>query len=89
MTDSSQQTEIASSPWVGGWWSPVIAALFTVGWGLTIYSLIGDRPAVWKYGVIPNVPAQSVFTTSEVPKGRAPKQVILPERPQEARRENR
>ncbi len=89
MTESSEPRAPTRPPWVGEWFSPVLAAAFTVLWGLLIYALIGDRPTTWKYGTIPYVPAESVFTTSGVPKGKVPKQVVLPEVPGEAARENR
>lgn len=65
--------------WVGGWLSPLAVAGFTLFWCLVIYLLIGDRPEIWKYGVVPYVPGQSVIS-SEVSSGREPtKQVELPE----------
>lgn len=65
--------------WVGGWISPLFVAGFTLFWCLIIYLLIGNRPVVWKYGVVPYVPAQSVISSEVPPPGPPPKQVELPQ----------
>lgn len=67
--------------WQGSWYFPVAAAAFTVLWGLLIYSLIGNRPTVWQYGVVPFVPAESFLSSQEPDGTKAPKQVILPIKP--------
>ena len=63
---------------VGGWLAPALVVGFIIFWSLLIYALIGDRPTDWQYGVTPYVPGQSILSTSPVPAGPPPRQVVLP-----------
>ncbi|MDO8588177.1 MAG: hypothetical protein Q7T82_14210 [Armatimonadota bacterium] len=64
--------------WVGGWPAALLTAGATIVWCLLIYALIHDRPAEWKYGVTPYVPAESIVSSEPPPRGRVPNQVVLP-----------
>lgn len=65
--------------WVGGWLAPLLVAGGTLAWVFLIYFLIGDRPTDWKYGVVPYVPGESIFSIRPQPKGIVPPQVTLPD----------
>ncbi len=84
------QEEIRHRPWwVGGYQAPILVVLFLIFWVLAAYWLIGWRVRDWQFGTVPYVPAESEFTTRPFPRGKAPKQVELPERPQGGERGQR
>ena len=58
-----------------GWILVLAISLFFFLWGLFIYFTIGDSwPPPWRYGTVPDVPGQSVYSVqgSEKRAGTAP-----------------
>ncbi len=57
-------------------WAIIIAVCAgIIGWGLLNYALIPDRPRTWDFGALPDVPAESVYSTSQpAPAPTAPRQ---------------
>ena len=50
---------------IASFFVPVFIGLFFLGWGFLLFFLIGDKwPPGWYYGSIPDVPGQSVYSTS-------------------------
>ena len=50
---------------IASYFVPVSIALLFLGWGFLLFSLIGDKwPPQWYYGSVPDVPGQSVYSTS-------------------------
>jgi len=46
-----------------GWILVLSISLFFFLWGLLIYFAIGDSwPPPWRYGIVPDVPGQSVYS---------------------------
>jgi hypothetical protein len=58
----------------------IIAALVS-GWGLFVYFRVQDRPRQWDFGVLPDAPSQSIYSTTPPPGNAAvPTQTpVLPE----------
>jgi hypothetical protein len=56
------------------WIFVVVLSALLVGWGLFNYKMIQERPREFDFGVLPDTPAQSEYST-----GRPPAQEVAPE----------
>jgi hypothetical protein len=66
MKDENRETSVK------GWLIVSGLALFFLLYGLSIYFVVGDKgPPGWDFGVIPDIPGQSVYSTSPEPAGNA------------------
>jgi len=56
-------------------------SLGIVVWGILIYFLISDTPRQWDYGILPDTPAESIYSTIKSPTTTTPPRQ-LPELPE-------
>jgi hypothetical protein len=55
---------------VKGWIIAAGLALLFLLYGLSMYLVVGDKgPPEWDFGAIPDIPGQSVYSTSPEPAG--------------------
>jgi hypothetical protein len=67
--------------WIHQQWAHVILILFAaslMGWGMLLHMTIRETPAKWDFGVLPDTPSESVYSTAEPPTGEAPPLQIAP-----------
>jgi len=80
MEPSTQDNRSGRRQWQG--WA-IVAGICAaiVLWGLLNYRLVGDRPRAWDFGVFPDAPGESVYSTARPPSNRnVPRQTpALPE----------
>jgi hypothetical protein len=64
-----------------GWAIIVALSAALLAFGLLCFSLIKDRQRSWSFGALPDVPAESIYSSAPTPlAGTAPRQfVALPE----------
>jgi len=64
-----------------GWWIVVVICASLAAWGLVQYATIRDAPRQWDFGALPDVPGQSIYSTSQPaqPKPAPPQMQPLPE----------
>ncbi len=53
-----------------GWALVAVVCGAIVLWGLLNYRLVGDRPRAWDFGVFPDAPGESVYSTVRPPPAR-------------------
>ena len=61
--------------WIHQQWAHVILILFAgslMGWGMLLHMTIKEAPARWDFGVLPDTPSQSIYSTAEPPAGATP-----------------
>ena len=68
--------EHARIPQYLGWIILIGFTLFILGWGMLLMMLVRDTPRLWDYGVLPDTPAASIY--SSVSHGEAQAQQIAP-----------
>ncbi len=53
-------------------------------WALIVYAVIGNREMKWQFGIIPDIPGESAYSTfsPQRPHGFTPKVVPVPPEPQ-------
>ncbi len=63
--------------------------IFAIGigflvWSTVIYLVIGNRPMVWQFGIIPDIPGESAYSTYNPvrPLGFTPNIIPVPPNPQ-------
>jgi hypothetical protein len=69
-----------------GWIVLIVLCSAIVAWGLVAYFTIRDRPRAWDFGVLPDAPGESVYSTQKAPDqlGASTQVAPLPEaRPKE------
>ena len=66
----SHETEEAFS--IRDWAIIVIVAALIVCWGLLNFALVKDLPRRWHFGVLPDTPSASVYSTEEAPQSSTP-----------------
>ena len=62
-------------------WSWIILLLICaaiIGWGFLQYAFVRDAPREWDYGVLPDAPGQSIYSTAEPAEGRKVPPQIAP-----------
>jgi hypothetical protein len=55
---------------ISSFWSWVILILFTaliLSWGMFVEMMVGVSPPQWDFGVLPDAPSQSAYSTSLPP----------------------
>ena len=80
MDPSTHKDRMTQGRWPA--WAIVAAVCAAIVlWGLLNYRLVGDRPRAWDFGVFPDAPGESVYSTVRPPAARnVPRQTpILPE----------
>jgi hypothetical protein len=60
------------------WIILILFSLFIIGFGVLIYFLIPDTPRKWDYGVLPDTPAESIYSTVRSPTPQAPPRQLPP-----------
>jgi len=60
------------------WVIVLLASALIVGWGLLIHALVKDGPRQWDFGTLPDVPAQSIYSSAPTPEAEAPPRQIAP-----------
>ena len=63
------------------WTLIVVLCAAILLWGLMNYALVRDTPRQWDFGILPDAPGQSIYSSAQTPrKGPAPPQLApLPE----------
>lgn len=51
-----------------GWGILILVAISLVAWCMLLMMIIPDTPRQWNFGELPDVPAQSVYSTLPPPK---------------------
>jgi hypothetical protein len=61
------------------WLAILLLAVMTLGWAMMTHMAVPDEPRHWDFGVLPDTPGASAYSTS-VPPARAPvpPQIELP-----------
>ena len=59
-----EQTMISS---LASWIILIAAASLIMGWGMFVEMIVGVQPSHWDFGVLPDTPSQSVYSTSLPP----------------------
>jgi hypothetical protein len=57
---------------VRDWLIIVIVAALIVCWGLLNFALVRDPPRTWHFGVLPDAPSESVYSTEKAPQSATP-----------------
>jgi hypothetical protein len=55
---------------ISSFWSWVILIIFCaiiMGWGMFVEMIVGVQPPHWDFGVLPDTPSQSVYSTVSPP----------------------
>jgi len=78
--ESSQETE--RNGWVWGWIVAILVAALVVGWGLLSFFTVRDEPRTWHFGVLPDAPGQSIYSTRESPDAAGPVPTQIPALPE-------
>jgi hypothetical protein len=60
------------------WVLILVASALIVGWGLLIHALVKDGPRQWDFDALPDVPAQSIYSSAPTPEAEAPPRQIAP-----------
>ena len=60
------------------WIIILVASALIVGWGLLIHALVKDAPRQWDFGTLPDVPAQSIYSSAPTPQSATPPRQISP-----------
>jgi hypothetical protein len=66
----SHETEEAMS--VRGWAIVILVAALVALWGLLNFAVVKDLPRTWHFGVLPDAPSESVYSTEEAPQSLTP-----------------
>lgn len=64
MVEEEESREIAP---LRAWIFVLVLSALLVGWGLLNYKMIPERQREFDYGVLPDTPAQSVYSTGRPP----------------------
>jgi hypothetical protein len=66
---------------MAGWLVLIVFTFVILGWGMLLMMAIMDTPREWDFGAYPDIPSQSVYSTSEpIKKAKVPLQISpLPE----------
>jgi hypothetical protein len=51
-----------------GWVALIVFSILILGWGMVLMYIIPDTPHHWDFGTVPDTPAQSVYSTSPLPR---------------------
>lgn len=72
---------------IWGWIIVIVLAILTLSWGMIMHMAVPDVPRQWDFGVVPDAPGESAFSTVAPPRARTvPPQIELPiESPRAAR----
>ena len=65
MSDKPRQTDARQT--LITWLAVTGLTLLVASWGLAIYLLVPDNPPAWEYGVLPDVPGSSIYSTAAAP----------------------
>lgn len=57
-----EEFKIISQGW--GWFLLIFLSGILIGWGMLLMCVIQDRPRQWHFGAKPQIPAESVYSTS-------------------------
>jgi len=68
--EESQETKEAFS--IRDWAIIVFVAALIVCWGLLNFALVKDPPRTWHFGVLPDAPGESVYSTEGAPQTATP-----------------
>ncbi len=60
-----EQTIISS---FASWVILIVFPLIIMGWGMFVEMIVSTGPAKWDFGVLPDTPSQSVYSTAEPQK---------------------
>jgi hypothetical protein len=55
---------------ISSFWSWVILIVFCaiiMGWGMFVEMIVGEQPSHWDFGILPDTPSQSVYSTVSPP----------------------
>jgi hypothetical protein len=74
--ESIEHEGAAGRAW--GWVIVVLVAALVVGWGLASFLFIPDVQRRWHFGVLPDTPSESVYSTGATPAEAKPPRQILP-----------
>jgi hypothetical protein len=59
-----EQTQISS---VASWTILIVFASLIMGWGMFVEMIVETQPAHWNFGVLPDTPSQSSYSTITPP----------------------
>jgi hypothetical protein len=58
------------------WIFLALFSIFILGWGMLLMCMVEDAPREWNFGVLPDTPGESIYSTVNVsPAARPPLQV--------------
>ena len=57
------------------WLIIIVLCAAIVGWGLVNYKLISDAPRQWDFGLLPQVPGQSIYSSSQPAEDQSRRQI--------------
>ena len=66
MSESDKQMSVRD------WAIVILVAALVALWGLLNFALVKDLPRTWQFGVLPDAPSESVYSTEEAPQSTTP-----------------
>jgi hypothetical protein len=74
-----EQTIISS---VASWIILIVFPIIILSWGMFVKMIVATGPAHWDFGILPDTPSQSIYSTAEPPKNvRMPTFYSIPQQP--------
>ncbi|MFO0753888.1 MAG: hypothetical protein U0411_11270 [Thermodesulfovibrionales bacterium] len=78
MRERDRYIEYKVLPPFWGWLVLIALTAALLGFGVWAHHIIPDRPRQWNYGSLPDIPAESVYSTLMPQKEKGRMQVIAP-----------
>lgn len=60
------------------WIFLVLFSVFILGWGMLLMCMVSDAPREWDFGVLPDTPGESIFSTVIVARSSKPAVQVVP-----------
>ena len=73
-----QSQEIARRGNLGSWLLILGMCAAIVAWGVFNWMIVPDGPRHWDYGVLPDAPGESIYSTQPPPTAPAPPRQLAP-----------
>ena len=73
-----QSNESESTGRLAGWLIVILVSALIIAWGLLSFLAVGNPPRTWHFGVLPDAPGQSIYSTQETPESASPPRQIPP-----------
>ena len=70
-----EYTELSSRV---SWIVLILFSLFILGWGMLLMCMVMDAPRAWDFGILPDTPGESIYSTVSVAGAKRPVIQVAP-----------